>query len=93
MTPFRTTSGQTGRDAYIYELAQIENHERDIRSRRENLARIVEEELTGKDITVLWPIPSTMYPDATMPGEASSIGALIRLGDKDTMSLLQQLPS
>lgn len=43
--PFRTPSGQTGRDAYRYEAAQIRNLQRELDDRALALAAAMEEEI------------------------------------------------
>jgi len=42
---FRTSTGQTGRDAYKYELAQIENSYRELNERMARLCAAMDEEL------------------------------------------------
>jgi hypothetical protein len=44
MTQFRTATGQTGRDAYEFEAAQILNARRELDARVERLLRVMHEE-------------------------------------------------
>jgi hypothetical protein len=63
---YRTISGQTGRDAYVFELAQMSNKLRELKTQWQQLCETIADDLpegtTGK-----LPIPSDKFPDATLP--------------------------
>jgi hypothetical protein len=68
---FRTQTGQTGRDAYVYELAAIRNEYRELSQRLTTLAATISEELPS-DATGQQSIASDRFPNATMPCDAET---------------------
>jgi hypothetical protein len=62
---FRTPTGQTGRDAYVYEAAQIANALRELNARAARLAEAMAAEL-APDASCRVSIASESYPDATL---------------------------
>ena len=78
MPAFRTPTGQTGPDAYMYEAAQISNHLRALNARAARLAAMMAAEMPEDVSHVRWSISSPKYPDAT---SAMSRDALIRVLD------------
>ena len=64
MTTFRTPTGQTGTDAYVYEAAQIKNALRELNARAARLAAAMVDELP-EGASCLVSIASENYPDAT----------------------------
>jgi hypothetical protein len=75
MTTFRTATGQTGPDAYVYEAAQIRNLQRELDARTRRLAEAMVAELPA-DARVLVSIASQRYPDAVTEADR---GALVRM--------------
>ena len=71
MSIFRTATGQTGRDAYRYELAAIGNSYRELQARFAKLAQTIAAELPN-DATGNQSIASDRFPDATMLCDAAT---------------------
>lgn len=59
---FRTATGQTGPDAYMYEASQILNCQRELDGRAARLARVMADELP-ESVSVKWAMPSAAHPD------------------------------
>jgi hypothetical protein len=76
MTTFRTPSGQTGTDAYIYEAAQIRNSLRELDRRAARLAAVMVDELP-EDASCLVSIASENYPDATSTADRESLTRIL----------------
>jgi len=76
MSAFTTPSGQTGRDAYVHELAQIENQLAAVRRRAELLAQVIRGEVPA-DALAPMPIPSEQFPDATVDAPVASHAAAL----------------
>ena len=90
---FRTHTGQIGKDAYLYELAQIRNARRELLARERRLAAILTDELLGAP-DVRKPIPSERFPDATVPCAAMHAGDCLELGLLDEAEeIVRQLPT
>ena len=88
-TPFRTPTGQTGTDAYIYEAAQIQNHLRELNARAHDLAEAMATELPA-DASGRWGIASANYPDAYTTFDRESLGRVLRehiIGASDAVLL------
>jgi hypothetical protein len=92
--PFRTRTGQTGRAAYVNELAAIQNAQRELDARAARLADAIATEMAGDTRTYPMPIPSEGSPDATIPAPLSHTAEWVRshLYD-DAMHALQVWPS
>lgn len=69
---FRTPTGQTGFDAYAYELAQIENARRELDARMVRLTEVIAAELPP-DATGSMSIASEQFPDAAIPVDRDGI--------------------
>lgn len=78
MSQFRTPTGQTGTDAYIYEAAQIRNCLRELNARAAHLAAVMADEMPD-DTVLRWPIPSERFPDATTPVDAESLRGILAM--------------
>jgi len=93
---FRTATGQTGRDAYLNELAALANADRELRARAQRLADAMRAELvTAPDVEAS--IASERFPDATHTVAAMHSAAFIDGGDlrliDETVALVSQVPS
>lgn len=75
---FRTRTGQTGPDAYQNEAAAIANAQRELDAQAARLATVMVEELP-EDVTVLMGIPSTRFPDATVPADRAALALIIKM--------------
>lgn len=75
---FRTSTGQTGTDAYIYEAAQIINARRELDARAARLANAMAEELAS-EAAVTISIRSNRFPNATMQADSRSIVRMLSL--------------
>lgn len=75
--PFRTPTGQTGADAYIYEAAQIQNALRELDKRAHDLAEAMATELPA-DASGRWGIASERYPDAYRTFDRESLARVLR---------------
>jgi hypothetical protein len=87
--PFRTPTGQTGTDAYIYEAAQIQNHLRELNARAHDLAEAMATELPA-DASGRWGIASKNYPDAYTTFDRESLARVLRehiIGASDAVLL------
>lgn len=80
---FRTPTGQTGPDAYLYEAAQIINTLRDLDERTRRLAAAMAAELPA-DLELRWPIPSAQYPDATTPVDRAGMARVLEHATRAT---------
>src|SRR6184192_1914070 len=65
MNKFRTQTGQTGRNAYLYELTHIDSARRRLDRRFNELRAAIVLELPA-DAMSSFPIPSEAYPDARL---------------------------
>ena len=72
----RTPTGQTGRDAYIYELAGMANKLHALKREWHALCEAIAADIP-QDATSVIPIPSDVFPDATLPIDAGQIQAQI----------------
>lgn len=61
---FRTPTGQTGKDAYVYEITRIRNAQRDLDTQLRNLLANITDELP-EDATYEMSIATAKFPDAT----------------------------
>lgn len=69
---FRTPTGQTGMDAYIFELAQIENARRELDARILRLTEAIARELP-EDAEGSMSIATDKFPDAAIPLDRDGI--------------------
>jgi len=83
---FRTPTGQTGKDAYTFEMAAILNAQRELNLRFVRLCNTIAEELP-EDASYEHPIPSDKFPDATTtcPREGM-VSMLEMLGTPDSFA-------
>jgi hypothetical protein len=65
--PFRTATGQTGIDAYIYEATQIANAQRDLNRRMLRLANTIKAEQSA--LPYRHSIATERFPDAESTGD------------------------
>lgn len=75
-TTFRTRTGQTGTDAYLYEAAQIANELRELNARAARLAAAMVAELPA-DASCNVSIASDRFPDATRPIDRDGLARVL----------------
>jgi hypothetical protein len=75
---FRTPTGQTSTDAYIYEAAQISNHLRELNARAARLVDAMIDEMPA-DASCLVSIASEQYPDATRTADRDALVSMLQL--------------
>lgn len=86
-TTFRTATGQTGTDAYKFELAQIANAKRDLDARMARLQEAMAAELP-ETATYKMSIATERFPDAFLVADAQTIRAQVTMFPwVDTVSL------
>jgi hypothetical protein len=73
---FRTATGQTSTDAYVYEAAQIANSLRELNRRAERLAAAIVDELPA-DASCNVSIASERFPDATTTADRDSLTRIL----------------
>lgn len=78
--PFRTISGQTGKDAYTFELAQIRNEYRDLKARLARLTETIVEELPEG-------ATSTFSEDVEIPFDREGLVRVLPMFGLDDTSL------
>lgn len=89
--PYRTATGQTGTDAYIYESVQISNALRELNERAARLAAIMVDEMPD-DVEVKWSMASEAYPDATRPADRDSLARMLpMMGSAADAKMLTQI--
>lgn len=75
---FTTPSGQTGRDAYRFELAAIDNERRALDLRMSLLMDVIAVELPSTAHYDM-PIPSSRFPDAVVTADVTTIRKQVHL--------------